>query len=210
MIKFLTHIDASLSKVLRLPEYDSEANLPAASPLNQSSLAHVTGDGIYYQSGLQWIKLSAIFELQYKGLAIPSTTPADTTGFWLASEPGTYTNFPDSATNPLQIDSYFSILYYDGSGWAADSFNLAPQINDTPLAYVPTLTGNANNHNEIVTASDGTMWFIDLAGRGHRFTITDGDIEITDFQKGVIHKTSNGDRIRQRILAHGAIQTTII
>lgn len=208
MIKFLTHIDASLSRILRLPVYDSLGDLPAAISDNEASLAYVDGEGVYYQSGLSWIKLSDIFELQYKGLASPATLPADDTGFWLSAEPGTYTNFPDSGGVPIEVTGYFSIIYHNGTGWAFDSFNLAPQINDTPLAYVPATTGNTQNLNEIVKASDGTMWFIDLAGRGHRFTITDGDIEITDAQKGVIFRTSGGARLRTRVLSHGALQTT--
>lgn len=209
MMRFLTHIDASLARILRLPEFASTGDLPAAILANRSSLAHVLGDGLYYQAGTEWIRLTDWISALYKGLATPATTPADTSGFWISNEPGTYTDFPDAASDPLVLTGYFAILTHDGSGWNADELNLVTRINDTPIAYVPTLTGNTDNLNEIVTASDGTMWFIDVAGKGHRFTITAGDIQITDAMKGLIQKTMGGQDARFRVLNHGALQVTL-
>jgi hypothetical protein len=210
MIRFLTHIDATLSRILRLPEYASTGALPAANPGNRSSIARVLGDGLYYQAGTEWIRLTDMITAVYRGLATPATTPGDLSGFWIASEPGTYTDFPDASSDPLVLSGFFAILYHDGSGWIADELNLVTRVNDTPIAYVPALTGNTDNLNEIVTASDGTMWFIDLAGKGHRFTITAGDIEITDPSYGFIQKTLAGARMRKQILPNGALQTTFL
>jgi streptogramin lyase len=209
MMRFLTHIDASLSRILRLPEYASTGALPAATLQNRSAIARVLGDGLYYQAGTEWIRLTDLITAVYRGIATPATTPADTSGFWIASEPGTYTDFPDASSDPLVLTGFFAILTHDGSGWIADELNLVTRINDTPIAYVPTATGNTDNLNEIVTASDGTMWFIDLEGKGHRFTITAGDIQITDPAKGLIQKTMGGQDARYRILDHGALQVTL-
>ena len=41
---------------------------------------------------------------------------------------------------------------------------ILPAVNHTPLSYIPSLTGNANNRNEIVTDSQGDIFFIDYFG----------------------------------------------
>ena len=44
-----------------------------------------------------------------------------------------------------------------------------PAINEIPLTFVPTLTGNATNKNEFVTDVNGESWFIDIYGDSKKF-----------------------------------------
>lgn len=82
-----------------------------------------------------------------------------------------------------------------------------PKVNHTPLSYIPDPTGNQHNRNEIVTAVDGTIWFIDKEGRALRFTKTAGDIEITNPQKGLIIASPFFAKWRTRVNNQGDIFT---
>jgi hypothetical protein len=46
---------------------------------------------------------------------------------------------------------------------------LALAYNSTPVAFVPSASGNATNLNEIVIGSDGNYYFIDAAGNALNF-----------------------------------------
>jgi hypothetical protein len=54
-------------------------------------------------------------------------------------------------------------------------------VNHTPIAFVPTATGNATNLNEIVTDPDGNVWYID----------GNGDAEMIECHEGFKIDTSN-------------------
>ena len=58
-------------------------------------------------------------------------------------------------------------------------------INPVPLSYIPAATGNTQNLNEFVIASDGTKWFIDHDGKATKFTqFPEFREEITNFLAG--------------------------
>lgn len=52
-----------------------------------------------------------------------------------------------------------------GSG-SGSSSDCCISIQPIAIAYTPALTGNPNNHNELVTTPSGAVYFIDSAGRG--------------------------------------------
>lgn len=72
-------------------------------------------------------------------------------------------------------------------------------VNPVALGYVPATSGNANNRNELVTGSDGSIWFIDNDGRGFCFSRIPGDYEVTNFNKGFVTHTEGGNKRRMRI-----------
>lgn len=43
------------------------------------------------------------------------------------------------------------------------------EIDLTPIAFVPTATGNTANYSEFVTDPNGDKWYIDWQGRGYQF-----------------------------------------
>lgn len=61
---------------------------------------------------------------QFMGVATPATTPSnpDAKQFYIASEPGTYTNFLDSGSNPLEVNGD-EVAVFKGSGttWAKET-----------------------------------------------------------------------------------------
>lgn len=88
-----------------------------------------------------------------------------------------------------------------------DKYNQFINVNQTPLNYEPSLTGNSNNKNELVESDQGQSWFIDINGNALNFNKTNGNIEIVNPNKGLITHTPGGKRYKQLTADDGTIIT---
>jgi len=87
-------------------------------------------------------------------------------------------------------------------------FPLMFEINPVQLTYIPTISGNTDNLNKVVTASDGSVWLIDHLGRGLNLNVTAGDIEITNQAKGLVLRSDpSANPFRVGVLDDGDLTT---
>lgn len=70
-----------------------------------------------------------------------------------------------------------------GGGGGSSEESCCITINPIGIAYTPAPTGNVNNHNEIVTTPNGSVYFIDNNGRSILFNAPPPqyhDVDLTD------------------------------
>lgn len=83
-----------------------------------------------------------------------------------------YSNYTDlSATltqsNVIGLNTYG----FEYPPTNTENNNCYIMINPIPISYIPSATGNTENLNEFVIASNGTRWFIDINGLARQFPI---------------------------------------
>ena len=102
----------------------------------------------------------------------------DTVCFKCETEKVTYD--PDGSlglpTNAIEGDTYItnnSAYTYDGTTWIIDP-DCCPVVNNTPLTFVVSPTGNTSNFNQFVVDSNGNQWYIDDDGDGYLWASSGG------------------------------------
>lgn len=111
------------------------ANIKAGNGVNATT-------GYDVETALDSMVASLGAGYQFMGVATPATNPGnlDTRQFYIASTPGTYTNFVDSGGDALEVnDGEVAVLKYD-TAWSKEVTGAAPaNVSDweplTPLIY---------------------------------------------------------------------------
>ncbi|HQU95860.1 MAG TPA: hypothetical protein PLO39_06925, partial [Saprospiraceae bacterium] len=65
------------------------------------------------------------------------------------------------------------------------------EVNNTPIGYIPTLSGNVTNLNEVVIDSVGTKWIIDVLGNATQLG-TGANVKWTDKLVAFGHTLTGG------------------
>ena len=80
-------------------------------------------------------------------------------------------------------------------------------VQPTQINYVPDLTGNTDNLNEIVSDPNLDRWFIDHEGKAICLTKINGEFENTTAGRGILQRSSNNTIRRTKMTDSGTLKT---
>lgn len=115
---------------------------------------------------------------QFAGVATPATDPGtpDEQVFYIASEAGTYTDFPDSNADPIEVqDGEVAVLYGSGNAWGkavtgaatdkalSDIMTVYPEM-DAEMAELSDSHYRIDGSGNFVSFANATLYKVDVRG----------------------------------------------